>query len=148
MTRPGSPTTAGSKRSPRNGLALTMHRFYRLRAERRQRLSTTEGYPTAAASGYREAMGEMRHDVLAAHYRALLLDCDGVLYLGDQVIQEAPAALAAARAAGCGIAFITNNSRTSPAAVAAKLAAMGIQADPAEVFTSAQAVVRLLGGRE
>jgi glycerol 3-phosphatase-2 len=85
-------------------------------------------------------------DALAGRYQALLLDCDGVLYLGDEVIQPAPAALADARAAGCALAFITNNSRTSPATVAAKLTAMGIEADPAEVFTSAQAVVRLLGG--
>ena len=82
---------------------------------------------------------------LAAGYRALLLDCDGVLYLGDQVIQPAPTALGAARALGCRLAFITNNSRTSPVAVAAKLTGMGIEAEAGEVFTSAQAVVRLLG---
>jgi glycerol 3-phosphatase-2 len=90
-------------------------------------------------------MPDARPRPLAGRYRALLLDCDGVLYLGDQVIQPAPTALRAARALGCRLAFITNNSRTSPAAVAAKLTGMGIDAEPAEVFTSAQAVVRLLG---
>jgi glycerol 3-phosphatase-2 len=83
---------------------------------------------------------------LAGRYGGVVLDCDGVLYLRDQAIPAAQPALAAIRALGVRVAFVTNNSTAPPAAVAGKLRGLGLAADPAEVATSAQAVVRLLGG--
>lgn len=85
---------------------------------------------------------------LAGRYQALLFDCDGVLYLGEDVVPAAPAAVARIRATGCAVAFVTNNSSVAPAAVAARLARLGVPADAGEVTTSAQAAVAMLGGPE
>jgi glycerol 3-phosphatase-2 len=83
---------------------------------------------------------------LAGRYRAVVLDLDGVVYLGDQVIPGAAEALADVRELGVGVGFVTNNSYRLPEAVAEKLLALGVKAAAEEVFTSAQATVRLLGG--
>ncbi len=87
-------------------------------------------------------------DPLAARYDALVFDCDGVLYLRDQPVPGAPDVLRRTRALGCQLAFVTNNAATTPGAVAAKLTGFGAPVDPAEVVTSAQATVHLLGGAD
>ena len=84
---------------------------------------------------------------LLQHYDAFLFDLDGVLYRGADPIEGAPAALAALRAAGRRVAFMTNNSARPPSVVAERLRRVGIQADPEEVETSAQATAELLAGR-
>jgi glycerol-1-phosphatase len=83
---------------------------------------------------------------LAARYRAIVLDLDGVVYLGDKVIPGAAEALAGVRELGVAVGFVTNNSFRRPEDVAEKLLALGVKAAAEEVFTSAQATVRLLGG--
>ncbi|SDT55274.1 4-nitrophenyl phosphatase [Paenibacillaceae bacterium GAS479] len=69
----------------------------------------------------------------------LLLDLDGTIYRGDEVIEGAPELMEALREAGVPYKYVTNNSSASPAAVAQRLRAMGIPADADEVCTSAQA---------
>jgi HAD superfamily hydrolase (TIGR01450 family) len=76
-----------------------------------------------------------------------VFDLDGVVYLGEEVVPAAPAALDAVRGLGVGVAFVTNNSYRPPDVVAEKLNRLGVKAAPGEVLTSAQATVRLLGGR-
>ena len=71
-----------------------------------------------------------------------MLDLDGVLYRGADPVEHAAASVAAARAAGMRIAFVTNNASRHPAAVADHLAELGIPAEPEEVVTSAQAAAR------
>jgi glycerol-1-phosphatase len=93
--------------------------------------------PSAAAPG---------SAALAARYRAIVLDLDGVVYLGDQVIPGAAEALAGVRELSVAVGFVTNNSFRRPEDVAEKLLALGVKAAAEEVFTSAQATVRLLGG--
>jgi glycerol-1-phosphatase len=83
---------------------------------------------------------------LAARYRAVVLDLDGVVYLGDQVIPGATEALTDVRELGVAVAFVTNNSYRRPEQVAEKLLTLGVKAAAEEVFTSAQATVRMLGG--
>jgi HAD superfamily hydrolase (TIGR01450 family) len=85
---------------------------------------------------------------LAGGFRGVVLDLDGVVYLGDEVIPAAPAALDEVRGLGVRVAFVTNNSYRPPELVAEKLNRLGVKAAPGEVLTSAQAAVRLLGGRE
>ena len=77
-------------------------------------------------------------------YDAFLLDLDGVLYRGDEVVPGAGEAVAGLRAAGRRIVFLTNNSARTPDQVADKLAGMGIEARPDEVVTSAQATARVV----
>jgi glycerol 3-phosphatase-2 len=83
---------------------------------------------------------------LAAGYRGIVLDLDGVVYLGDQVVAAAPAALEGVRGLGVRLAFVTNNSFRPPELVASKLGRLGVKAAVEEVLTSAHATVRLLGG--
>jgi glycerol-1-phosphatase len=84
---------------------------------------------------------------LAAGFRGVVLDLDGVVYLGEQAIPAAPAALEGVRGLGVGVAFVTNNSYRPPDLVTQKLNRLGVKAATDEVLTSAQAAVRLLGGR-
>lgn len=88
----------------------------------------------------------MADAALAGRYRGVVLDLDGVVYLGEQAIPGAAEALAGVRELGVAIGFVTNNSYRPPEAVAEKLLALGVKAAPEEVFTSAQATVHLLGG--
>jgi glycerol-1-phosphatase len=85
---------------------------------------------------------------LAAGYRGIVLDLDGVVYLGDEVVPAAPAALEGVRGLGVRLAFVTNNSFRPPERVAEKLGRLGVKAAAGEVLTSAQATVRLLGGED
>ena len=84
---------------------------------------------------------------LLERYDAFLFDLDGVLYRGDRPIPGAPDAVAAIRAAGRGIAFMTNNSARTPDDVAGRLRGMGIPASAPEVATSAAPTARMLADR-
>jgi glycerol-1-phosphatase len=86
-------------------------------------------------------------DVLAAAYDVLLLDLDGVVYIGASPIPGAPEALQRAKQAGVHLAYVTNNASRTPAAVAALLSGMGAPAAPDDVVTSAQAAARLLADK-
>jgi glycerol-1-phosphatase len=86
-------------------------------------------------------------DALAVRYDVALLDLDGVVYIGQDAVTGAAAALAAARARGMRLAFVTNNAARPPNAVAAHLSALGIPATAAEVITSAQAAAHYLAER-
>lgn len=83
----------------------------------------------------------------AERYDVALLDLDGVVYLGPTGVPGAAEALAAARAAGMRLAFVTNNAARTPAAVAAHLRELGVIADAGEVVTSAQAACHVLAER-
>jgi glycerol 3-phosphatase-2 len=80
-------------------------------------------------------------------YDAGLIDLDGVLYLGPDSVPHAGDSIAAARAVGMRIAFVTNNASRSTEAVAAHLTELGIPATAEDVVSSAQAVARWLTAR-
>jgi glycerol 3-phosphatase-2 len=83
---------------------------------------------------------------LAGEFQGVVFDLDGVVYLGEEVVAAAPAALDQVRGLGVRVAFVTNNSYRPPDRVVEKLSRLGVKAAPGEVLTSAQAAVRLLGG--
>ena len=85
--------------------------------------------------------------MLAERYDCILFDLDGVLYRGDEPVPAAPPTLARLREGGIRLVFLTNNSARTPEQVAEKLRAIGIEADPAEVVTSALATAELLAER-
>jgi glycerol-1-phosphatase len=85
---------------------------------------------------------------LAEAFQGVVFDLDGVVYLGDQVVPAAPEALDQVRGLGVRIAFVTNNSYRPPDLVVERLNRLGVKAAAGEVLTSAQATVRLLGGRD
>ncbi|MGH3499062.1 MAG: HAD-IIA family hydrolase [Nocardioidaceae bacterium] len=81
---------------------------------------------------------------LAVVHDVLMLDLDGVVYVGAAPVPDAGRHVAAARTAGARIAFVTNNASRPPGAVAAHLRDLGIAVDDADVVTSAQAAARLV----
>ena len=91
---------------------------------------------------------DRRGDALASRFRGVVFDLDGVVYLGDEAVAAAPGALERVRGLGVNVAFVTNNSYRPPDLVAEKLNRLGVKATDGEVLTSAQAAVRLLGGRD
>lgn len=86
--------------------------------------------------------------MLADPYEAILLDLDGVLYRWPEPIPGAARAVATLRAAGKGIAFVTNNSSRTPERVAERLAAVGVEATVEEIVTSAVATAAVLAARD
>ncbi len=68
--------------------------------------------------------------------RTVLIDIDGVLTVSWQALPGAPQALDRLRAAGLGVAFVTNTTSRDRASIAATLAAAGFTVDPGEVFTA------------
>jgi len=66
---------------------------------------------------------------LAERYDVALLDLDGVVYLAEQPVPGAAAALATARKRGMRLAFVTNNASRTPDQVAALLGKVGVPAD-------------------
>ena len=80
-------------------------------------------------------------------YDTLLLDLDGVVYLGRQAVPRAAESLEEARRRGVRLAYVTNNASRTPAAIAAHLRELGVPAASGDVVTSAQAAARLVAER-
>lgn len=81
---------------------------------------------------------------LVEGYDTVLLDLDGVVYIGPHAVPGAVEAIATAHDRGVRVAFVTNNAARPPRAVAAQLRALGVRCDDADVVTSAQAAATLL----
>jgi HAD superfamily hydrolase (TIGR01450 family) len=77
-------------------------------------------------------------------YDHLLLDLDGTLVIGPTPIAGASEAVAAAREAGLGIGFLTNDPVSSRSAQERRLRTAGIAARAQEVVTSARALALLV----
>ena len=80
-------------------------------------------------------------------YDGVLLDLDGTVYRGAEVIPGAVPSVAAAQRSGRPVGFVTNNAARGPAEVSAQLVSLGFAADPDHVVTSAQAGAALLAER-
>ncbi|BCJ35560.1 acid sugar phosphatase [Actinocatenispora thailandica] len=84
---------------------------------------------------------------LVAAFDVLLLDLDGVVYLGDEPVPAAVESLRQVREHGVGVQFVTNNARRTAGEVAERLCALGVDAAGEEVVTSAQGAAGLLAER-
>ncbi|MBI4492321.1 MAG: HAD-IIA family hydrolase [Chloroflexi bacterium] len=71
--------------------------------------------------------------------RGLLVDLDGVVYIGERPIPGAAEFFARLRERGVPFVLITNNSTQTPAQFVEKLARMGIRVHTEEVLSSAEA---------
>lgn len=70
----------------------------------------------------------------------ILIDLDGVVYVGDKPTTGAKETIATLRAMGKSVIFLTNDPRSSSSEYAEKLKSMGIQATSNEVITSGMAI--------
>lgn len=84
---------------------------------------------------------------LLAAFDVLLVDLDGVVYLGPDPVPGAADALNRARNAGVRIVFVTNNAARPPHEVADQLSELGVNAKPDDVMTSATAAAVQLASR-
>lgn len=79
-------------------------------------------------------------DVLAKVYDAVLLDLDGVVYVGHDAVPGVIDSLNAAnKEFGLTLTCVTNNAARSPKTVAEHLQELGMNVGPDDVVTSAQA---------
>jgi HAD superfamily hydrolase (TIGR01450 family) len=80
-------------------------------------------------------------------YDLVLLDLDGVVYIGPAAVPGAAQALDRIRAVGVRTAFVTNNASRPPEVVADHLRELGVAATEDDVVNSAQAAAALLARR-
>jgi glycerol-1-phosphatase len=80
-----------------------------------------------------------------------LIDLDGVVWVGGELIEGADEAVAALRAEGKGVVFLTNDPRGSRAEFAARLTSLGIPASVDDIVAAgavtAEAAAARLAGR-
>jgi HAD superfamily hydrolase (TIGR01450 family) len=81
---------------------------------------------------------------LLSRYDHVLLDLDGCVWVGDAPVPRSPEAIAALRAAGKTISFLTNDARRSPEEYVRKLWSLGCQASLEEVVTVGAAIQHVL----
>ncbi|KAI8926752.1 HAD-like domain-containing protein [Entophlyctis helioformis] len=93
----------------------------------------------AAAAGRQQLATAADLDSFLAKYDTFLLDCDGVLWLGNNLIPGVADALARMRAAGKRLLFVTNNSTKARADYLKKFTSLGLQASVDEIFGSSYA---------
>ena len=75
-----------------------------------------------------------------AGYDHVLLDLDGCVWVGDEATPGAVEAVAALRAAGKDVAFVTNDTQLNPEEYVQKLWRLGFQASLEEVVTAGGAL--------
>jgi HAD superfamily hydrolase (TIGR01450 family) len=80
-------------------------------------------------------------------YDHVLLDLDGCLWVGDEALPDAPAAVALLRERGKGIGFLTNDARHAPEDFVRRLWRLGFQAAASEVVTCGAALQFTLASR-
>ncbi|GAB6897986.1 HAD-IIA family hydrolase [Kineosporia succinea] len=83
----------------------------------------------------------------SAEFDTVLLDLDGVVYIGPKAVPGAPEALERVRAEGTRTAFVTNNASRPPRVVAEHLRELGVHAEDDDVVNSAQAASALFAKR-
>jgi NagD protein len=77
-----------------------------------------------------------------------LIDMDGVIYRGGQLIPGADRFINEIRKADVPFRFLTNNSQRTRRDVATRLQRLGIDVEPEHVYTCAMATARYLAGQE
>ncbi|MGC5328221.1 TIGR01457 family HAD-type hydrolase [Brevibacillus sp. SYSU BS000544] len=82
------------------------------------------------------------------NYSAYLLDLDGTIYRGSEIIPEAIAFIQHLREVQIPFLYLTNNSSATPQAVADRLTGMGLPTNPEEVYTSSMATAAYLAERK
>ena len=81
---------------------------------------------------------------IVERFDAFLLDLDGVVYVGEELLPNAGESLVRLREAGKRLRFLTNNPRLTRIQLVRRLAGMGVEAYEKEIVTSGWATARYL----
>ena len=84
---------------------------------------------------------------LVARYDHILLDLDGCVWVGDEATPGAVEAIAALRAAGKAIAFVTNDTQLATEEYVRKLWRLGVQGSVEDVVTAGGALQFVLAAQ-
>lgn len=84
---------------------------------------------------------------LGAEFDGLLIDLDGVVWVGESLLPGAAETLNELRAAGCELIFVTNNPAKPPAFYAKRLQEAGVHTEEERVVTAGIVTARLAGER-
>jgi len=82
---------------------------------------------------------------LADRFDGLLIDLDGVVWIGSEPVPGSVEALQALQEAGKRIVFVTNNPGRLPEAYAERLRGLGVEVTPEQIVTAGIVVARLAG---
>lgn len=82
---------------------------------------------------------------LADRFDGLLIDLDGVVWIGREPVPGSPEALRALLDDGKRIVFVTNNPGRLPEAYVERLRELGVEVGPEQIVTAGVAVARLAG---
>jgi glycerol 3-phosphatase-2 len=84
---------------------------------------------------------------LIRDYDSLLLDLDGVVYLGKEPVEKAISSILAVHEIGLSVAYVTNNASRTQESMANQLVGFGLPATPKSVIGSAKAGAKMLQQR-
>ena len=76
--------------------------------------------------------------------KAIIFDLDGVLYLGENAIEDAVETVAALRDLGFRVFFLTNNSGKRRQEIVQKLNRLGFKADKSNTYCGSYAMTAYL----
>lgn len=82
---------------------------------------------------------------LADRFDGLLIDLDGVVWIGSEPVPGSLEALKALLEAGKRIVFVTNNPGRLPATYAERLRELGVEVGPEQIVTAGMVAARLAG---
>lgn len=77
-------------------------------------------------------------------YKGYLIDLDGTMYRGNEVIEHAPFFIKELNKMGIPYLFLTNNSSKTQEQVSKKLNDLGIESKPENVFTTSMATAKYI----
>ena len=80
---------------------------------------------------------------LADDFDGLLIDLDGVVWIGREPVPGSPETLATLIAAGKRVVFVTNNPAKLPVAYAERLHGMGVEVGESQIVTAGMVAARL-----
>jgi HAD superfamily hydrolase (TIGR01450 family) len=82
---------------------------------------------------------------LADRFDGLLIDLDGVVWIGAETVPGSVEALRELQATGKRLVFVTNNPGRLPEAYAERLRGLGVEVCPEQIVTAGTVVARLAG---
>jgi HAD superfamily hydrolase (TIGR01450 family) len=84
---------------------------------------------------------------LIDEFDSVLLDLDGVVYLGSKAVVHAVETINQLQAEGITVGYVTNNSSRKPESIADQLNGFGLNVEPNQVIGSARAGAKMLSER-